>query len=672
MRVKNLLFVVLLFAFVVAPACVPVYGNQSLEFSDTAGHWAAESIIECKLNGLISGYPGNVFKPGQSLSRVEALVLINRAMGWDSQLSGVSTSGISFPPDLWKNFRGHVALAAARQLISRNDIPNIKFNAPAPRVEVAVWLGRALNLKGNGAGLKFADINKIPSTSRDLVAGVVDAGIITGLPGNLFEPDKPLTRAEMASILARMMKDKKINSPTGKYLMGKLTSADWINKKISLQASSGSGTYPLAASYTVYRNGKIVTLDTIKAGEDVRITLDGSGGCIFIAYNGSTSASGQSTTSFTTTTASGDSLSYSGNRGYVVNKYWDYFSVRLSDGSVESCNIANVSFTGNATSYGAIQKGSFVELVRSGSKVTGVKVLSGSRKVFGEVKSISSQSINITDDDDRDLVYNLGKSVDIRDEDGDRADIEDVEQEMNVELTLGANNEVTAMKLGEDTGDLEGIVKDIKTSGTKKITIEDNDGDSHTYYLAVSVTVKEKGITKDIDDVDEGMDVELTLNSAKEVSKIEIKDATAVKGEVIYIKTSGTKKIEIEKSNGSEVSYNLLDSVTVKEDGRSRSLSYIDLGMDVELTLNSDNKVTRIEITGSTTSVKGEVTYIKTSGTKKIRIEKSNGSETTYYLADSVKVKKDGNTKSLSYIDEGMDVKLTLDDDDEVTRIDIL
>ncbi len=682
MRVKSLIVLILVFsAVVIVPCGVSLAGETFGEFSDTAGHWAAGSITECKANGLMSGYPGNIFKPSNSLSRVEALVTVNRAMGWTSLANTVSTSGISFPPDLWKNFRGHVALAADKQLISKSDIPKMKFNDPAPRIEVALWLARALNLKGNGAGLNFADLNKIPATSRDMVAGVVEAGIITGLPGNLFEPAKSLTRAEMASILGRLLKDKKIASPAGKYIAGQLTSVDWVNKKVSVQAASGLVTYPLASLCIVYKDGKKTTLDVVRAGENVEITLDDPGNCIFIASQaGAASTSGQTSTTVQTpatgqtTASSGGSVSYSGNRGYIVNKYWDNFSVRFSDGSVEEFYINGVKFSKNgfSTTYGALQRGTFVEVVRSGSAISEVRILEGDRKVFGEVSRISSQSIDITDEDNRDATYDLIGGTLFRDKDDRSADIEDIEAKMDVELTLNAKDEVTVLKFNDTTSDLRGIVDYIRITGTKKITVDNDNGDSNTYYLADSVSVREDGRTRDLDYVEEGMNVELTLNSDKEVTRIEIKDLTMVEGEVTDIHTSGTKKITIDQSNNKEETYYLADGVIVDEDGTNRTLSYMDTGLDVKLYLNSDDKVIRIDIMGSSSTVRGEVTTIRTSGTKRIWIKLSSGSEKNYYLLDDVKVMDGSATRSLSHVDEGMNVKLTLDDNDEVTRIDIL
>ena len=277
--------------------CIRDSTNHLADFSDTAGHWALEPIMECKACGLINGYPGNVFKPGQSMSRVEALVLINKGLGWNKETATVSTAGIVFPSDLWDGFRADVTVAANKNLINKADIPNIKFNGAAPRVEVAVWLAKALNLKGTGSNLKFTDVDKIPAASKDMVAGVVEAGIITGLPGNLFDPNKSLTRAEMASIMSRLLKSGKMSPAEGTYVAGQVTAVNATNKSIVVKTSAGSATYILASSYAIYKDGKKMTsLDAIQVGNQVKMILNSAGNVVFLAYDRDSSTTGTTDT----------------------------------------------------------------------------------------------------------------------------------------------------------------------------------------------------------------------------------------------------------------------------------------------------------------------------------------------------------------------------------------
>jgi hypothetical protein len=404
-------------------------------------------------------------------------------------------------------------------------------------------------------------------------------------------------------------------------------------------------------------------------GDSIRITLDGSGGCIFIAgQSEADSSAGQASA------AGGESVAYTGNRGYIVNKYWDYFSVRMEDGIVEDYYVSGLKFTkyGFSTTYASLQRGNFVELIKSGSSISAVSILEGDRKAFGEVVSITSETINIADADDNENSYSLAGKVSVKDKKNRSADLEDIKEDMYVELTLNAGDEVVGLKFDEDSGDLSGIVDSIRITGTRQITVKDDDGDRHTYYLAYNVAARESARTRDLDYVEEGMSVELTLNSDKEVVWIDITNLTSIDGEVTYIKTSGSKKIEIEKSGGAEDSYYMEDGVAVMRNGSGESLGYIDIGMDVKLYLNDDRKVVRIDVYGSASTVRGEVTSIRTSGSERIWIKRSNGDKENYYLSDDVTIKEGSKTRKLSYVEEGMDVKLTLDGDDEVTRIDIL
>lgn len=731
---RKIFFILLVLLALFALPFGPVAAEEFADFYDVNSHWAGESIAQCRAYQLMSGYPGNVFMPDQSLSRAEALVVIGRSLGWDKQAGNMATSGIKFPADLWVNFRGYVALAANKQLINKNDISLIKFNDPATRIEMASWMSRALNLTGNGAALSFNDLNQVPATSRNELAGVVEAGILKGLPGNLFAPSKPLTRAEMATILARLIDGGKITPAAGRHVAGKLKTVSRDQKKITLETPYGANTYDLEGSYLVYRNGRKSSQDDLAAGENVKISLNQYGRCIIIAYGDSASQSGWETKTYSgkvvslnngflvfqpdtgsvlglnlsatalitqsgstiasssvtagargTITVSGEKViridlagattpSQAGERGYVANKYIDYFTVRLGYRSVQDIWPSGIFFTRNgvSSSYGALKRGDYVELVRSGAAVTAVRILDGDRKVFGEVKQVNSQFISVEDDDRRETEFTINGGVRVLDNDGHRADLDDVESGGYVELTLDGSDNVREIKINKDSGnDLEGTVEEIRTSGTKKITIEDNDGDSHTYYLAEGVTVREGSTTRSLGDVRTDMRVQLTLDSRDDVTLIEILGSYTVEGEVTYVKTSGTKRIEITKSNGDDKAYYLADGVTVREGSATRTLDDVRDGMNVKLYLNDDSRVIRIEIADEST-VEGEVTYISASGTKRIRIKKSGGSEKTYYMNGNVTVKEDGRTRSLDDIYVGMEVRLTLDSSGDVTRIEIL
>ncbi|MBI4733765.1 MAG: S-layer homology domain-containing protein, partial [Rubrobacteridae bacterium] len=57
-------------------ARVKAYALSPSAFADTNGHWADASIGACAKVGILSGYPGGLFKPNGPATRAEAAKLI--------------------------------------------------------------------------------------------------------------------------------------------------------------------------------------------------------------------------------------------------------------------------------------------------------------------------------------------------------------------------------------------------------------------------------------------------------------------------------------------------------------------------------------------------------------------------------------------------------------------
>lgn len=606
-RVRGL-FCLLLCLSLLAVSDGPALSRQSsFAYADIEGHWASEAAAQCNFYGLMYGYPGNLFMPDKDLTRAEALAVIVRSLGWDLLAGEAPGAGISFPPDLWRGFRGPVTMAADKRLIRKEAIPSFRFNEPATRLEVAAWLARALDLSGSGTSLKFWDLYQVKLPDLDLVAGVVQAGIMTGLPGNLFGPSKSLTRAEMASILVRILDGGRANPAVGRHLAGRLTLKDPANNKITIQTGQGTGSYILAEGCSIFRLGKKGSLDQINVGENIRVSLNQAGKAVMIAY---LSGALPGPAGLPEGTRAGD-------QGYVVNKYRDYFMVRLGDGTAQEITLSAVSFykNGKSAAYGDMKKGTRLELLKSGSEVKAVSILEGDRKVSGQLDQISSESVFLKDSDGRTGIYELRGGAAIKDVTGEQRVLNCLEPGMQVDLTLDDGDGVTAVLVREGSGELEGVVEDIRLDGTRWISITDINGDSRTYYLKDSgLIVAEGGLARYPDYIMRGMYVKLSRDSyGSYISRVEITGWSMVEGRISYLQTSGTRKIEILKAGGVE-SYYLMDGVTVREGGTARSLEYAAVGgKNVRLVLNSYRNVARIFIT-DWLSLEGTVTLIQPVG----------------------------------------------------------
>ncbi len=95
-------------------------------------------------------------------------------------------------------------LCRRRGILTEADADKFKGWEPAKRYEVAVWAARAMGLEEYDQ-TSFQDDDEIPYFARSYIGGMCKNRFMVGYPGNVFQPNKPVTRAEMAAIIYRIM-----------------------------------------------------------------------------------------------------------------------------------------------------------------------------------------------------------------------------------------------------------------------------------------------------------------------------------------------------------------------------------------------------------------------------------------------------------------------------------
>lgn len=105
--------------------------------------------------------------------------------------------------DKWyASYVERLALMGITNGYTQNGVSLFKPDATITRAEFAVFLANALGLSGTGNTI-FADAALIPSWAANDIGAAASAGIITGYNDNTFRPDREITRAEMAVMIAR-------------------------------------------------------------------------------------------------------------------------------------------------------------------------------------------------------------------------------------------------------------------------------------------------------------------------------------------------------------------------------------------------------------------------------------------------------------------------------------
>jgi len=101
--------------------------------------------------------------------------------------------------------RDAVAAAVARGVVSGYPDQTFQPDRPVTRAEVSVILDHAVNFAGNDAVLDFKDAGIIPDWARTAMARVVSAGVLRGYEDGSLKPEANLTRAEMAVLIKRLI-----------------------------------------------------------------------------------------------------------------------------------------------------------------------------------------------------------------------------------------------------------------------------------------------------------------------------------------------------------------------------------------------------------------------------------------------------------------------------------
>lgn len=74
--------------------------ENAVTFSDIAGHWAQAAVEMTARAGIITGYEDGTFRPNQSLTRAEAVTIINRALGI-APLTSAAPKWTDVPAQYW-------------------------------------------------------------------------------------------------------------------------------------------------------------------------------------------------------------------------------------------------------------------------------------------------------------------------------------------------------------------------------------------------------------------------------------------------------------------------------------------------------------------------------------------------------------------------------------------
>ena len=182
------------------------FTSNPVAFSDTANHWAAESIAFCAARELFKGVGGGRFAPDAPMTRAMFATVLYRIAGMPA-VSGANSfydvaAGQWYTDAiLWGQSTG-IITGYGNGLFGTNDL--------VTREQMCVMLSRYLQWAGYElpavtAAKQFGDKAQISKWAADNVAFCQTRGLINGQPNNRFAPKANATRAENSTVLQRMI-----------------------------------------------------------------------------------------------------------------------------------------------------------------------------------------------------------------------------------------------------------------------------------------------------------------------------------------------------------------------------------------------------------------------------------------------------------------------------------
>ncbi|MGE5418162.1 MAG: S-layer homology domain-containing protein [Acidobacteriota bacterium] len=178
----------------------PVMKSNSMVFRDIAGSPAANAINNLVARGIIGGYPDGTFKPNQTLTRLDLLVLVGKAAGLRPENKGpLKFSDAKLIP-AWA--KGYVVAAVKAGVLPPTWNGRLAPSAKANRAEIVYIIGRTLKARLD-LPVKLLFRDKIPAWASNYISWAVINKIVSGYGDRTFRADKPVSRADICIILSR-------------------------------------------------------------------------------------------------------------------------------------------------------------------------------------------------------------------------------------------------------------------------------------------------------------------------------------------------------------------------------------------------------------------------------------------------------------------------------------
>jgi len=582
----------LLLSSIALPAFAVTFNDVE---SDATVSWAKDSITKMTDAGYIKGYEDGTFRPYRAITKIESLILMSRMLGYEnsefsSVASAASTAYKSIASKYNTTYANEISYLMYCGVLKESDLVDYASAANANtqllRYQAAVLMSKLMGADSEAKAYTvstatYADDSAIPTTARPYVEYVSANNIMNGMDKTAdgkaqFSPLTSLTRAQMATLLARMMDKLEL-----KYVSGTVDSVS--SSKISVDGTS----LGIMTDTKVYISGGMASVSDISSGADASVVSISKNALAITTQEAQNSTVVYGVITRKVENADGKKLTIA---DYEDNDNSETYMVK------DSCKI---TVDGAKATLADLKNNDFVKVTITGSSISEISTESKSLTVKGIIVSTEYDNddhvyINVSDTDGENtqqyVVSNKGADIT---RDGSEAEFSALTKgdKVTLKLTYG---KVTSVTASGNTVGFSGLLKEIVISSNPSLTIT-IDGQDKKYFLRSDAKITVSGTAATIYDLRPNVTVTGTLDSS-EIKTVSASTASVnEKGELtgtVTGKNTSYKVITVKDDNGNvqSVYYNNNTKV-LSSNGTTSSVRTLENGAQITVTGADQNGV---------------------------------------------------------------------------------
>ncbi|MDQ1236096.1 hypothetical protein QE450_003594 [Paenibacillus sp. SORGH_AS306] len=207
-------------------------GTATNKNTDSATKTPTKSTTNVKASSYIQGYPDGTFRPDQKVTRAELSVMLERALAIQNATTPTATSSTDFkdvPASYWA--ASSIQNIEGSGWLQGYPGGNFKPAQPMTRAELATLIARWQGLNTTSTASLPADVQG--HWAANTISEVIQSGWMKGYPDGQFYPNQAVSRAEIVTVLNRVLGENTSSTDSIASSWKDVTPGHWAYSEIT-------------------------------------------------------------------------------------------------------------------------------------------------------------------------------------------------------------------------------------------------------------------------------------------------------------------------------------------------------------------------------------------------------------------------------------------------------